>query len=863
MNRRRGYALLLSCTLALAALHGISPVQANAGPQAETRAAKINRILKTDDTARRDSSGHVYYVEQAPTRPRPDQPSAPTRPGKAAVSVPVPSLHSRSGSTHKIYLDFNGVTLPSTSAWAQEPDAMPAGTYTGFSLDGDASQFNDQEVAYIQRVWTYVSEKFSTFDIDVTTDDPGVAGITRTNAADNNYGTHVVIADDAAGFAACGDADHDDVPDCGGIAFLDVFDGYDVDNQFENSGVYDPAWVFPGTIDSQWTSEATSHEVGHTLGLEHDGTSTEGYYSGQANWSPLMGSGYNAVQQWSKGEYADANNTVQDDLAIIARNGNNHQAGSLRLSDDYGTTGGSPTALGAASTYTRKGVISNAADDDLFSISRTCTLPLTATATGIGAEQSVDLKVDILTNGNGVLATDNPASSQFDASAPTDAYYLWQPAGMDATATLPSTTAGTTYRVRVDGTGNANPLTDGYSDYGSIGQYTLTISGCPTVLAVPGAPDTISATPAFRATTGTISWTAPIADGGSAVTGYSITGLPGGTKSVGNVVSYAATDLVPGTTYSVGVSAVNALGAGAPATTTLTVGTWAPTSPPELTASVSGTAATLSWTAPANPGGASLAGWQILRTSRGTTTSTIVAAAPLAATLTDLTAGTHSFTVTGIYGAADISGAAPSDTRSVTITTVPGLPTTLRAVQTDRAATATITWTAPGSDGGVPISGYSLTGLPGGAVNLPASARTYRASGLTLGTRYTFAVRASNALGAGATRSVAITVQPWTPSAPKIGTATSGASGGTKSATATWSAPSSTGGSAVTGYQVYAYKLTSSNKVAKTYTSVSLRPTARSYSYKLPAGRYKFRVLATNARGTSPLSGYSKVVTAR
>jgi hypothetical protein len=64
-----------------------------------------------------------------------------------------------------------------------------------------------------------------------------------------------------------------------------------------------------------------SHEAGHNVGLGHDGTASVGYCQGHGAWAPIMGVGYyRGISQWSKGEYAGANNT-EDDHAVIGSHG--------------------------------------------------------------------------------------------------------------------------------------------------------------------------------------------------------------------------------------------------------------------------------------------------------------------------------------------------------------------------------------------------------------------------------------------------------------------------------------------------------------------------------------------------------------
>src|SRR5690606_28955367 len=118
---------------------------------------------------------------------------------------------------------------------------------------------------------------------------------------DTVYGTRVLITPSVgAQDALCGGQ-------CGGVAYLGVFARVD--------GRAQPAWVFPQSLQNQSKAiaEAASHEAGHNLGLEHDGTASSGYYTGHGVWAPIMGAGYNRpLTQWSRGSYAGANN-AQDD----------------------------------------------------------------------------------------------------------------------------------------------------------------------------------------------------------------------------------------------------------------------------------------------------------------------------------------------------------------------------------------------------------------------------------------------------------------------------------------------------------------------------------------------------------------------
>ena len=229
-------------------------------------------------------------------------------------------LHSNASATKKIFLDFTGYTTSGTywnSSFNGGADIVTA----AYDFDGNAS-FSDTELSRIQRIWQRVAEDFAPFDVDVTTADPGAEDLRNSGGADDEWGIRVVIGGNGSWYGSAG-----------GVAYLRSFT-WSTDT---------PVFVFENNLGNgheRYTAEAISHEVGHALGLSHDGTSSVGYYtghgSGETGWAPIMGVGYyEQLTQWSQGEYNDADNS-QDDLSIITSNN-----GFGYRSDDHGSDAGS------------------------------------------------------------------------------------------------------------------------------------------------------------------------------------------------------------------------------------------------------------------------------------------------------------------------------------------------------------------------------------------------------------------------------------------------------------------------------------------------------------------------------------------
>lgn len=332
-------------------------------------------------------------------------------------------LHTRPGARRVIYLDFDGHVTRGTS-WNSAFTAGADIVTPAFDTDGNPAAFSDAERRAIQDIWLRVAEDFAPFDVDVTTEDPGVDALVRSGSADTTWGIRVCIGGSSSDWLGQG---------AGGIAYINSF-GISSDT---------PCFVFPRSLgnNAKYTAEATSHEVGHTLGLYHSSQSngTE-YYQGHADWAPIMGVGYyKAVTQWTRGDYPLSNNT-QDNLAVIAA--------KIPLYDPIQLTAlptFSGTTADAGGILTRR----SQADTYLFEAGAGA-----ATFAGQVAVPSPNLRLSLAVRdslGN-VVATGAPS-------------------GMGSV--LNTTLAAGTYTVTVDGIGTGDALT-AYTDYGSLGRYRLT-----------------------------------------------------------------------------------------------------------------------------------------------------------------------------------------------------------------------------------------------------------------------------------------------------------------------------------------------------------------------------------------------------
>ncbi|MFD2562678.1 Ig-like domain-containing protein [Aquimarina rubra] len=291
---------------------------------------------------------------------------------------------------------------------------------SGGTINAQSPNFSDQKIIAI---WEIMAEDFRAFNLNITTRRD------LYDAAPQNRRMMCI-------FTPTKDA----APDAGGVAYLGSFSSTRTDN---------PCWVY--NLSTRAAGETGSHEVGHTLWLSHDGRPGEIYYRGHDQWSPIMGwSASKPIGHWSKGEYDNANEQ-EDDIQIIAGT----QNGVGFRDDDHKDiiTEATPILVdtdGNVSSDQNYGFIHNRDDKDVFSF--------------------------VIETGNVSFDFEpNPDHPNLNIQARIlngigEEIAVSDPSGLSASIDLDLTFG--TYFIEIDGVGEGN-LSNGYSDYSSIGNYFI------------------------------------------------------------------------------------------------------------------------------------------------------------------------------------------------------------------------------------------------------------------------------------------------------------------------------------------------------------------------------------------------------
>lgn len=392
---------------------------------------ELHALCNRDRSLHADRQGRLQYVCAGTAA------NAPTASGTTVAAGPFPAadtffLHSKAGASKVIYLDFDG-NVTSGTAWNTNFTAGANIVTPAYSTDADTTTFTATELDNIQLIWQRVAEDFAPFDVDVTTQDPGLEALRKSTSTDTAFGVRVCIGGSSYDWYGAG---------AGGVAYLGSFSW--------NSDT--PCFVFPAQLGNgnvKYTAEAASHEAGHTFNLSHDGQTTGvEYYEGHANWAPIMGVGYyKEVVQWSKGEYTSANNTQDDTLLISNITGYRTDAHGDSIVNATSLSGTAPSA---------SGIIERRADADLFGFT-TGAGPISFSVTPATPSPNLDILLGLYDGVGNLVTSASPATLG---------------------ATLSTSVSQGTYYLSVEGTGTGDAIT-AYNDYGSLGQFSLTGSVIP------------------------------------------------------------------------------------------------------------------------------------------------------------------------------------------------------------------------------------------------------------------------------------------------------------------------------------------------------------------------------------------------
>ncbi|MHB8811800.1 MAG: fibronectin type III domain-containing protein [Steroidobacteraceae bacterium] len=407
-------------------------------------------------------------------------------------------------------------------------------------------------------------------------------------------------------------------------------------------------------------------------------------------------------------------------------------------------------------------------------------------------------------------------------------------------------------------------LTQVTYDNGTVVKYSYDANGNRTAATVNApaldTPTNLSAS-SPSGTAIDLAWT-----GSSGATGYYIWRCAGtGCTNFANVhtvsgTSYPDTGLAGLTTYVYEVQAyktsgsttiTSALSTSASATT----GAEPPTAPGNLSASVSGTSITLTWTASTDDVG--IASYT-LESCSGSSTCTsfgqpLTVKGATSYTYSGLSQGvTYRYEALATNTANQQSGWSNIATAMAAVTTPPNPPSGLTGSAASWS-TVNLSWNAATD----PITGVSVSGYKvyrNGSQIGTTSGTTYPDGTTSPSTTYSYTVSAYDAWGNNSSQSSAFPVTTPPSPSPSTPTGLSGTPASDTSITISWSAASDSGGPGIGGYKIYRNGALVGSSSGTSYTDTGLS-TFSTYSYTV-AAYDTFGTLSAQSAAASVTVGY-------
>jgi len=315
------------------------------------------------------------------------------------LTAQVPILNSDPAAPAVIFLDFDGQTVTGTS-W----------NYNGPIYCGAAGLDSTK----ITKIFNRVAEDYRPFNVNVTTDS------TKYFAAPATKRMRAILTVTSEWYGSAG-----------GVAFVGSFIW----------GDNTPCFIFTALLGNSTKNiaEASSHEVGHTLGLYHQSaydsncvkTSDYNYGvgSGEIGWAPIMGAGYyKNLTQWNNGPNSFGCTNYQNDLDVITT----YAGLSYRTDDHASTFASAPTINFTANQFSVNGEIEKNTDQDMikFTLPGIGNLTIDAIPYNVGTGNSgsnLDIQATLYSSSQTELGVYNPESllsTQIDTLLDPGTYYL-------------------------------------------------------------------------------------------------------------------------------------------------------------------------------------------------------------------------------------------------------------------------------------------------------------------------------------------------------------------------------------------------------------------------------------------------------